>query len=80
VLLDGEVVAQLERSCPRKVKLPELTVFFSDSAALEVAVHAMGRNSGGCAWDPKGLAYPNIRLNGPPLLAVSPILIIDTSC
>ena len=66
VLLDGEVVAQLERSCPRLVRLPEVAVFFSDFARLEVAVHAMGRNSGACAWDFKGLAYPNVQLNGAP--------------
>lgn len=66
VLLDGRVVALLERSCPRRVKLPDVTVFFSEQSVLSVVVHAMGRNSGGCAYDPKGLVYPNIRLNGAP--------------
>lgn len=63
-MLDGRVVARLERSCPRQVRLPEVTVFFSEQSVLSVVVHAMGRNSGGCAYDPKGLVYPNIRLNG----------------
>ena len=64
VLLDGKLVAAVERSCPRTVQLPEVLVFFSRVTVLEVVVHAMGRNSGGCDWDFKGLAYPNIQLNG----------------
>ncbi|BDA42797.1 beta-galactosidase [Coccomyxa sp. Obi] len=64
VMLDGKVVATLERSCPRMVRLPEILVFLSDVTVLEIVVHAMGRNSGGCDWDPKGIVYPNILLNG----------------
>ena len=64
VLLDGKVVAAAERSCPQTVQLPEVLVFFSQVTVLDIVVHAMGRNSGGCAWDPKGLPYPNIQLNG----------------
>ena len=64
VLLDGKVVAALERSCPRQVQLPKVLVFFSQVTVLEVVVHAMGRRSGGCEWDVKGLVYPNIQLNG----------------
>ncbi|EIE24551.1 hypothetical protein COCSUDRAFT_46851 [Coccomyxa subellipsoidea C-169] len=64
VMLDGKVVATLERSCPRTVRLPEVLIFLSDVTVLDIVVHAMGRNSGGCDWDPKGIAYPNIQLNG----------------
>ena len=64
VLLDGKVVAALERSCPRQVQLPEVLVFFSQVTVLDIVVHAMGRQSGGCEWDFKGLVYPNIQLNG----------------
>lgn len=63
-MLDGKVVATLERSCPRTVRLPEVLIFLSDVTVLDIVVHAMGRNSGGCDWDPKGIAYPNIQLNG----------------
>ena len=64
VLLDGKVVAALERSCPQQVHLPEVLVFFSQVTVLEIVVHAMGRQSGGCEWDFKGLVYPNVQLNG----------------
>jgi hypothetical protein len=65
-MLDGKVVAMLERSCPRTVRLPEVLIFLSDVTVLDIVVHAMGRNSGGCDWDPKGIVYPNIQLNGAP--------------
>lgn len=64
VLLDGKVVAAVERSCPRKVQLPEVLVFLSNVTVLDIVVHAMGRNSGGCAWDSKGLVNLNVQLNG----------------
>ena len=64
VLLDGKLVAAVERSCPHTVQLPEVLVFFSQVTVLDIVVHAMGRNSGGCDWDFKGLVYPNIQLNG----------------
>ena len=64
MLLDGKVVATLERSCPKQVQLPEVLVFFSQVTVLDIVVHAMGRQSGGCEWDFKGLVYPNIQLNG----------------
>lgn len=64
MLLDGKVIAAVERSCPKTVQLPEVLVFFSQVTVLEIVVHAMGRNSGGCDWDFKGLPYPNIQLNG----------------
>lgn len=70
VMLDGKVVATLERSCPRVVRLPEILVFLSDVTVLDIVVHAMGRNSGGCDWDPKGIIYPNVLLNGTPTIAV----------
>ena len=54
----------LERSCPKQVQLPEVLVFFSQVTVLDIVVHAMGRQSGGCEWDFKGLVYPNIQLNG----------------
>ena len=63
-MLDGKLVASVERSCPQTVQLPEVLVFFSQVTVLEIVVHAMGRNSGGCDWDFKGLVYPNIQLNG----------------
>lgn len=63
-MLDGKVVATLERSCPRVVRLPEILVFLSDITVLDIVVHAMGRYSGGCDWDPKGIVYPNVLLNG----------------
>ena len=58
------MVAALERSCPKQVRLPEVLVFFSQVTLLDIMVHAMGRQSGGCEWDLKGLVYPNIQLNG----------------
>ena len=67
------MVATLERSCPKQVQLPEVLVFFSQVTVLDIVVHAMGRQSGGCEWDFKGLVYPNIQLNGDPLKC-SPII------
>ena len=60
------MVATLERSCPKQVQLPEVLVFFSQVTVLDIVVHAMGRQSGGCEWDFKGLVYPNIQLDGMP--------------
>ena len=63
--LDEELVDYLDRSHPRQVTLPALAA--GGSGQLQILVHAMGRDSGGCYFDLKGLVAP-VSLNGAPCL------------
>ena len=63
VYLDGELVDYLDRSHPKQVTLPALAA--GGSGQLQILVHAMGRDSGGCYFDLKGLVAP-VSLNGVP--------------
>jgi len=63
VYLNGDLVDTLSRSSPHPIALPASQ---ESTAELRVLVHAMGRDSGGCAFDIKGLVAP-VTLNGKPL-------------
>lgn len=61
VYLGGKLVAVLDRSHPKQVQLQQPE---SDQpATLAILVHAMGRDSGGCFFDLKGL-ITTVKLNG----------------
>lgn len=71
MLLDGKAVGFLERNDPRNLTLGTVNPVGKETVVLDIIVHALGRVNFGCVWDFKGLVYPNITLNGTPLLSKS---------
>eukprot|EP00884_Botryococcus_braunii_P022552 jgi/Botrbrau1/8981/Bobra.0148s0087.1 len=64
VLINGKVVGYFDRSHTAKSTLNYVADKQSSTVMLDILVHALGRVNFGCVWDWKGLASPNVTLDG----------------
>ena len=68
IMVEGKVVASLDRNKKAKVSLPVLNTLSSDQdlVTLDILVEAIGRDNSGSKFDLKGLMSQDIYLNGRP--------------
>ncbi|KAL0030525.1 hypothetical protein WJX79_001635 [Trebouxia sp. C0005] len=66
IMVDGKVVASLDRNKKAKVSLPVLDTFSSDQdlVTLDILVEGIGRDNSGSKFDLKGLMSQDVYLNG----------------
>lgn len=84
IMVEGKVVASLDRNKKAKVSLPELDTLSTDQdlITLDILVEGIGRDNSGSKFDLKGLMSQDVYLNGRPLStglfwrAVSVILLL----
>ncbi len=67
-MVEGKVVASLDRNKKAKVSLPVLDTLSSDQdlVTLDILVEGIGRDNSGSKFDLKGLMSQNVYLNGRP--------------
>lgn len=65
-MVDGKVVAALDRNKEVKVSLPAIDASFSNKGflTLDILVEGFGRDNGGSKFDLKGLMSQEVYLNG----------------
>ena len=66
ILVEGKVVASLDRNKKAKVSLPVLDTLSSDQelVTLDILVEGIGRDNSGSKFDLKGLMSQDVYLNG----------------
>ena len=68
IMVEGKVVASLDRNKKAKVSLPVLDTLSSDQdlVTLDILVEGIGRDNSGSKFDLKGLMSQEVYLNGRP--------------
>jgi len=66
IMVEGKVVASLDRNKKAKVSLPVLDTLSSDQelVTLDILVEGIGRDNSGSKFDLKGLMSQDVYLNG----------------
>ncbi len=67
-MVEGKVVASLDRNKKAKVSLPVLDTHSSDQdlVTLDILIEGIGRDNSGSKFDLKGLMSQDVYLNGRP--------------